>query len=609
MSTTIQSTQLDFNTIKSKLKTFLQQQPEFADYNFEGAALSNLLDVLSWNTHFNGLIANFGVNESFLSTAQLRSSVVGHADALGYVPRSRTGAVANLNLSITNTSLGRSPTVTLPAYTSFSASVDGQSFQFLTLEPYTAFDNGIGIYNFTTPIGDRAIPVKEGRRSTKTFLVGETSERTIYVIPDTKVDKDTLDVRVYESASSSSYVTYTSLRRAVQVSVDSTFYDIAESPNGFWEIHFSDGITTGKSPVAGNKVVITFLSTSGEEANGASLFTPSNTVSMDGNEYNLSTLLVAAASGGSEKESIESIRQNAPIAFASQQRLVTAMDYKAQILSNFGTVRDCIAWGGEDAQPPEYGKVFVSLRFFDGVSSAAQQATKDAIITQLSNNLAIMSIDTKYVDPQIVYVGCQSTFNYNPNKSSTSVGIAESLVIASIQQYFNDNLQVFGGSFRRSNLLTQIDSISDAILDTRMDITAQLRFTPVLGRVASYSVSFPFAIAPPNGLVPTITSNTFLYGTTACIIRNALNSTKLQIISSTGEILVDNVGQYIPNTGSVALVGFAPTNIQGDTVIKINASPANQGSIKPNRNYLLELDLGTSFATGVLDYENSQSGS
>ena len=608
MSTTIQSTQLDFSQIKNKLKTFLAQQPEFADYNFEGAGLSNILDVLAWNTHFNGLIANFALNESFLSTSQLRSSVVGHADALGYVPRSRTASLGVVSLSIVNTTPGRSVSVTIPAFTTLVGAVDGVAYQFQTIEPHTAFDNGIGTYTFLNSLGEDEITVKEGRLTSKTFYVGEVGDRTMYVIPDTNVDTATIEVRVYDSPSSSTFVTYTNLRQAVQVTSDSTVYDLAEAPNGYWELHFSDGFSTGKTPVTGNKIVVSYLSVSGEEANGVSLFTPSNSITMDGNQFNLRVDVVAPSSGGAEKESVDSIKQNAPIAFASQQRLVTALDYRAQILSTFGTVRDCIAWGGEDNVPAQYGKVFVSLRFQDGLTPAIQQATKDAIVSQLSNNLAVMSIDTVFVDPAVVYLGCQTTFNYNPNRSSTSVGIAESLVIQAIVDYFNTNLQVFGGAFRRSNLLTEIDELSDAILDTRMDITTQLRFTPILGLSGSYNVQYPFAIAAPNGLSPTITSNTFLYGSTACTIRNALSSTKLQVVSSTGEILIDNVGAYTPTTGLVSLVGFAPTNIQGDTVIKINASPQNQGTVKTARNYLLQLDLGTSFAVGVLDFENSQSG-
>jgi hypothetical protein len=609
MSTTIQSTQLDFAAIKNKLKTFLAQQPEFADYNFEGAGLSNILDVLAWNTHFNGLVANFALNESFLSTSQLRSSVVGHADALGYVPRSRAAALGVVALSIVNTAPNRSPFVTLPAFTTFAGAVDGVAYQFQTIEPHTAFDNGVGVYNFLNTLGEAEVVIKEGRQTSKTFYVGEAGERTVYVIPDTNVDINTIEVRVYDSPSSTTFTSYTNLRQAVQVTLDSTLYDLAEAPNGYWELHFSDGFSTGRSPVTGNKIVVTYLSVAGEEANGVTLFTPSNSITMDNTQFNLQVNVVAASSGGSEKESIESIKQNAPIAFASQQRLVTALDYRAQILSTFNTIRDCIAWGGEDNIPAQYGKVFVSLKFQDGLTPTIQQATKDTIVSQLSNNLAIMSIDTVFVDPVVIYLGCQTTFNYNPNRSSTSLGIAESLVTRTIINYFNNNLQVFGGAFRRSNLLTEIDQISDAILDTRMDITAQLRFTPVLGLSGSYTVDFPFSIASPNGLNPTITSNTFLYGSTACIICNALNSTKLQVVSSTGEIIVDNVGSYTPTTGSISLIGFAPTNIQGDTVLKINASPQNQGTVKTARNYLLQLDLGTSFAFGVLDFENSQTGS
>lgn len=606
--TTIQPTQLDFQAIKQKLKTFLAAQAEFTDYNFEASGLSNILDVLAWNTHFNGLSANFALNESFLSTAQLRSSVIGHAELLGYTPRSKIGAVAFVNLSITNTSLSRSPTVTLPAFTTFTGVVDGIAYQFQTLEPYIAIDNGIGVYNFTTAAGSPNIPIKEGRLATKTFYVGDNTDRVIFVIPDISLDKDTIDVKVYPSPSSTSFVTYTNLKTTTSIDENSTLYNVHESPNGFWEVHFSDGITTGIAPVTGNKLVVTYVSCNGEEANGAISFAPTQAVTMDSAQYVLNVQVVAAASGGSEKESIESIRQNAPLLFASQQRLVTAADYKAQILSTFGNVRDCIAWGGEDNVPPQYGKVFCSLMFNDGVTDDSKQLVKDSIISRLTNNLAIMSIDTVFVEPSVVYIGCRTTFSYNPNKSTTSIGIAESLVLSKIALYFDTYLGIFGGTFRRSNLTTEIDALSDAILDTRMDVTAQVRFTPYLGRPESYILQFPFALAEPTNTVPAITSNTFLYGNTPVTIKNQLGSTKLQVVSSTGAIVVDNVGSYQPNTGVISLIGFAPTNIQGATDIKLNAIPANQGTIKPSRNFVIQLDQGTSFATGVVDFENSQTG-
>ena len=607
--TTIQSTQLDFDAIKNSLKTYFAQQSEFADYNFEASGLSNILDVLAYNTHMNGLIANFALNESFLTTAQLRSSVVSHSEALGYTPRSKTAAVAYLNLSIVNTVNGRSATVTLPAYTKFTASVDGVSYNFQTIMPYTAIDDGSGSYVFKTSAGSTSIPVYEGRQSTKTFLVGETNEEQIYVIPDENLDTATLDVKVYNTSTGSSYTEYTSLRAAITINTESTYYDVHESPNGYWEIHFSDGLTTGKAPTAGNKIVVTYLSTTGSTANRANRFTPTTTVSMDSSTYNLTTLVSAAAAGGGDKETISSIRRNAPIAFASQQRLVTALDYKGVILANYGAITDAVAWGGEDNIPAKYGKVLVSLVFANGVNAAAQQAIKDSIVTNVTNNLSIMSIDTEFVDPIVTYIGCQTYFNYNPNKSTISVGIAESQVIDIIENYFTTNLGQFAGTFRRSNLLAEVDNLSEAILDSRMDVILQRRITPTLDASTSYTINFPVSLASPNSTTNTITSNTFIYNSQPCLIKNKLSSNVLQVVDPSGIVLVDNVGSYSTTTGVVTLTGLTINSVVGYTSnpeLKISAIPSNPATVRSSNNYVLELDLGSSYAVGSLDYENNR---
>ena len=606
MVTSIQSTQLDFNNIKNKLKVFLAQQPEFADYDFEAAGLSNLLDVLAYNTHYNGLIANFALNESFLTTAQLRSSVVSHAESLGYTPRSRTSSIAYLNLQITNTTVGRATTVTLPANTTFTTQVDGISYVFQTLAEYTATDNGSGTYRFATSTGSFNIPVVEGRRATKTFFIGERSEYTSLIVPDENLDTTTVEVRVYASPSSSTFDLYTPLSRAIDITSDSTYYDVHEAPNGYWEVHFSDGISTGKAPTVGSKVVLSYLSSNGPLANSARSFTANSTVSMGGSNYTISTLTAVASAGGAEKESLDSIRANAPVAFASQQRLVTASDYKGVILNNYGAVRDAIAWGGEDNDPPQYGKVFVSLRFANGIDAASQQAVKDSIITDVTDNLSIMSIDTEFVDPTIVYVGCTTFFNYNPNRSTISVNIAETQVLNAISAYFTDNLGLFGATFRRSNILSAIDDLSDAILDSRMDVTVQVRFTPTLGTAKSYNLYYPVPLAAASNTAPTITSNTFIYNSLVCSIQNQLSSNKLQVVAADGTIVVDNIGSYNAATGVISLVGFNPSSLISTTDIRVKAIPANQATIKPSRNFILELDTGASTASGALDYENSR---
>ena len=608
---TIQSTQLDFDAIKSSLKTYFAQQPEFTDYNFEAAGLSNLLDVLAYNTHMNGLIANFALNESFLTTAQLRSSVVSHSEALGYTPRSKTAAVAYLRLSIVNTTNGRSSIVTLPAYSKFTTSVDGISYNFQTIVPYYATDDGTGSYLFRTADGSINIPVYEGRQSTKTFFVGESTEDQIYVIPDDSVDTATLDVKVYDTVSGSSYKSYTSLKSAITIDATSTYYDLHESPNGFWEMHFSDGLTTGVAPKAGNKIVVNYLSSVGSTANGANRFVPVTTVTMDNATYNLLTTVQAPAAGGGDKETISSIRRNAPISFAAQQRLVTALDYKGVILANYGAVDDAIAWGGEDNIPAYYGKVLVSLIFADNVTTAAQQAIKDSIVANITNNLSIMAIDTQFLDPVVTFVGCQTYFNYNPNKSTISVGIAETQVTNNIISYFANNLGRFGGAFRRSNVLAEIDNLSDAILDSRMDVLLHRRFTPVLNTTTSYSIQFPVGLASPNSSTPIVTSNTFIYNSEPCTISNRLSDNVLQVVNATGLVKIDNVGSYNTGTGVVTLTGLNISSVVGYTAnpeIKIYAVPANQATIKSSNNYVLELDLASSFAIGNLDYENTRIG-
>lgn len=607
MATTIQSTNLDPAQIKQRLKTYFQQQAEFADYDFEGSGLSNLLDVLAYNTHFNGLTANFALNESFLTTAQLRSSIVSHAESLGYTPRSSQASVAFLEISFTNTNSGRSSTATLPAYTKFTGSLDGQSYSFITLEPYTATDNGSGLYQFRTDLGSTSIPVYEGSWTTKTFLVGETDELQIYVIPDQKVDTSTLVVRVFDNPSSTNFRTYTNLKNTARVESTSTLYDLSESPNGFYELHFSDGITTGIAPTTGNKIVVNYLRTNGASGNRTRSFSATSTVSMDSQSFNLSVSTASSASGGSDKETIESIRTNAPIAFASQARLVTALDYQGQILSRYGVVTDCSAWGGQDNVPRDYGKVFVSLNFAPNTTDGVKQAVQNSIVNDLASQLAIMSIDTEFADPIKVFVTCNVVFNYNPDLSGTPVNIAETQVYNNIQTFFSTNLQRFGKIFRRSNLLAAIDSLSPAVLNSIVDIKLERRFTPTLNLARSYTLSFPVPLLQPNGGGYVIRStNTFVYNGNVCRIVNQLipHSTKLQVVRVTGEVEVDNIGEYNPNTGVVNLVSFAPSSISQGTELFLSAIPANQSTIKPLRNYVLELDTNNSSVVGNIDYED-----
>ena len=602
MATTITSTDLDFDTIKTTLKDYFKRQDEFADYDFEASGLSNILDVLAYNTHFNGLITNFALNESFLNTAQLRSSIISHAEALGYVPRSYASSLAKLAVSITITDATRPSLISLPRNTQFTTSIDNVSYTFQTRETYTATPDASGTYVFKTSEGSADIPVYEGTEKTKTFFVGDVSDSQIYVIPDLTMDTSTIRVRVFDDAGGSTFDTYTNIKSATRITAASTFYQIKEVPNGYYEIIFGDGITTGKVPQAGNKIIVDYLSTKGPEANGASIF--STTAQVNG--VNVINTTSSASAGGSYREGIESIRQNAPLYFTSQRRMVTAEDYKAQILTNFGSyVDDVASWGGADNEPPVYGRVYVSLKFKSDVDDATQLDVKSRIISELTNNFAVASINTVFIDPQTTYLELSTTFNFDPDLTSSTPGAIENLIQTNINTYFANNLQKFGSVFRRSNLLTVIDDINQAILNTRMAVKVQQRLTPSVGISKNYNVNFPVSLAATDDLFKIITSSRFTFNSKECTIENRLNSNTLQIVNTGGTIEVDNIGSYDAALGKITLVGFAPTDFAGDH-IKFSATPANQSTIRPLRATVIDIDPAASKASAVLDYQETQ---
>jgi len=605
MATIIRSTQLDFDTIKARLKDYLKQQSEFADYDFEASGLSNILDVLAYNTHFSGLISNFALNESFINTAQLRSSVVSLAEGLGYVPKSYTSPQAELSLSVQITADDRPTTLTLPRNTQFTASVAGVTYTFQTRENFTAIDSGTGFYQFINATDGESIPVFEGTEKTKTFFVGDTGDSQIYVIPDTTMDHATMRVRVFNTASSPLFDTYTNINKAVRITDDSTFFQIKEAPNGYYELIFGNGIATGKRPVAGNKIVVDYLSTVGTLANGAATFTPTSTFTVNSVDYNISTTTVTASSGGAYKENIESIRQNAPISFISQRRLVTAEDYKGQILANYGAYLDDVtAYGGADAVPPIYGVVYVGLKFKDNINANTQQTVKDDIKLELSANMAVMSILTEYVDPIETLLEVQTTFNLDPDLTNSTAQAIQNIVQTTINNYFTANLGKFDKVFRRSNLLTIIDAIDPAILNSKMDIKMKQTFVPVINSSQSYTINFPVPIADPEPLVPTILSTQFTFNSQTCFIKNQSSSTKLQVVSVDGTIEVDNVGSYNAVSGTISIVGFKPSSFEGNS-ISLKATPANQSTIRPLRNYVVDIDTALSSSRAILDYQNT----
>ena len=660
MATTIKSTALDFNNIKNNLKSYLANQTEFSDYNFEASGLSNILDVLAYNTHINALIANFALNESYLNTAQLRSSVVSLAEGIGFIPNTDTASQALVRISFTTSTTPRDNVIALPAYTQFTAEVDDVTYTFQTIETYYATDNGNGFYEFKDADGSNQIPLYEGTNRTKTFLAGEYEDNPIYVIPDSTIDGSTVAVNIYESATSTDPTAYQNVKNVVTVSSNSAVYILRESPNGYFELSFGDGETFGLAPQAGNRIEVIYLSTKGAVANGATTFTPSSTLTAGGLTATLSVQTVSNSTGGEAKQTIESIKKNAPFQYVSQNRMVTASDYSALILSKYSTfIKDIVAWGGEDNASPEFGSVYISILFEDNVPESQKDSIKRGIV-DLGESLAITSFNIRFLDPVQTFIELDTFFQFNPALSDKTLNAIQNDVITLIDNYFGGAFGIFNKSFRRSNLLTDIDDLAGAILSSRADVRMQQRFIPsapsaiavinnltlnsldqtqldyivdllskrkydaaasylvnnqyttsnytvTRSRLASTSLNttqtltFPVGIAAPDDENYRVRSTEFTLNGRLCLIRNKLETNILQVVAVNGDVIVDNVGNYNAGDGTVVINYFNPSNIAGGrTDIKLSVTPANQSAIAPIRNELLVYDKDRSSTTGVI---------
>lgn len=600
---TIKSTSLDFNNIKNNLKTFLAAKDEFRDYNFEASGISNILDVLAYNTHYNGLIANFALNESFLNTAQLRSSLVSLAEGIGYIPTSKTSSRATVKFSIDLTEAGSRPaTVSLAPGITFESSIDNVTYIFQTRETVTATDDGSGIYRFKTQDGSQNILIFEGTQRTKTFIADEISQDSLYVIPDENIDIDTAVIRVYESPSASAFTTYTNIKNATVINENTSIYVLKESPNGFFELSFGDGNTFGVVPQAGYKIEVDYLSVTGAPANEGTLFSPISTVSVSGSPYTLSVQTITNSLGGDDKEGLESIRNNAPFQYATQNRMVTADDYSSLVLRNFSTlIKDIKSYGGEDALKPDFGAVYMSIVFEDDVTESAKTTTKNSI-NDLVDQLAVVSFRLEFVDPVTTFIETNIFFQFNPKLTTLSLNTITDTVNTTISEYFGEATGKFGQAFRRSNLLTLIDDVSPAVLSSRMDVKMQQRITPTLDRSNEFNLRFPVAIAAPDDEFYRVTSSAFVIAGKSCIIRNKLKQNKLEAVTLEGdEVVVDNVGSYDAATGTLNISGFRPSGIIGNsTFIKISVVPANPSAIAPQREDILQYDPDPSFSSGVV---------
>jgi hypothetical protein len=403
---------LDFDSIKTNLKTFLQSQAEFQDYNFEGSGFSILLDLLAYNTHYLGFNANMLANEMYLDSADIRKNIISLAKMLGYTPTSAKAPSASIDILLNNAS---GASVTMAKGTVFTSSIDGTSYQFVTNAAHTITPSS-GVYRFSS------IPVYEGTLTTFKYTVNTSDPDQRFIIPSANADTSTLKVQVQNSSGDTTTSTYTLATGITSLDSTSRVYFLQEVEDGKFEVYFGDGVI-GKSLSDGNIVILEYVVTNKTEANGASTFALSGSIETF-SDVTITT--VSNAQGGSEPQSKESIRYNAPLQYSAQDRAVTTSDYETKVLELYPNAQSVSAWGGEDDETPVYGVVKIAIKAASG--STLTDATKQSIVTQLKR-FNVASVRPEIVDPETTSIILTSNVKYDEKATTKTADTLKSDVI------------------------------------------------------------------------------------------------------------------------------------------------------------------------------------
>ena len=592
MSQKLQVTELDFDLIKDNLKTFLKNQNEFTDYNFEGSGMSQIVDLLAYNTHYLAMNANFAMNEAFLDTATLRSSVVSHAKKLGYTPRSARAPIAYVDVTL-NSSTATS--ATLAKGTRFTTKMDGSTYGFVTNTDLSVTPSN-GIMRFIN------VPIYEGTLVTSRYTVDLNNIEQKFVVTDTRADTTTLQVSVQNSTSDLTTTVYTLATDITQVTSGANVYFIQEGADGKFEVYFGDGVV-GSAISNGNIVQLQYVVTNKTKANGANLF---STTSVDG-ETDVTVATLIAARGGAEPESISSIKFNAPLDYSSQGRAVTTQDYKTILPQVYAATKSVQVWGGEDNDPPIYGQVFLSVRTKSGVNLT--QAQKNSVANDLKK-YNVASIRPAFVNPEVTKVKLKVNFKFDSKTTTKSVGDIEALIRQTITNYNDSDLQNFDVVFRHSKLSRLIDATDTSILSNTTRITLNKVLTPTLNTVTQYIINFNNPLYNPhtghNSAMGGITSST---GFTIAGNTNTLyldddgngNIRTYYLVGGTTRNYVDETAGTIDyETGKIVLTDLNITSTSTGNTISIDILPASNDIVSV-RNQILEIDTGSVSIDGTVD--------
>jgi hypothetical protein len=558
---------LDFNALKASFKEYLASQARFKDYNFDGSNMSVLLDVMAYNTYLNSFYLNAVASEMFLDTAQLRDSVVSHAKELNYLPRSFRSAYANVNITITPSTPQDS--VVIPSKTTFTARVGSDTYNFVTKDSIaiTTSNNNVFYANNVT--------LYEGSYVTDSFVKNGNIDAQRFVLSNPNIDTSSIEMTVTENSGSDVY-DYVQAFSTFGISSNSNIFFVQAAQNEQYEVVFGDN-TSGRLPLDGAIIEVTYRVCNGELPNGADNFI--NNSSIDGHS-DVAITLNREAINGSVSETIESIKFNAPRSFQSQERAVTESDYRTLLTREFPEIQAISVFGGEKEDPPQYGKVFISVDITD--SDGVPDVNKNLYKSYLQDKVPL-GISVEVVDPDFVYLSVETNVKYDYNSTTLSAQEIKTIVTQSIIDFNNTNLNDFNAKFRFSNFVSRIDAADSSIINNDTVCRPFFLLSPTLNTNNEYSLSFnsEVLITSPTDKTHSIEtekgifSTNFVYGGLKCQLEDdGAGNIRIVRVTDTSHVEVLKVGTVDYATGTIFINNFNISSFTGNG-IKLFANLVN----------------------------------
>lgn len=576
---------LDFASLKNNFKTFLQSKTQFKDVDFEGSNINVLMDLLAYNTYLNAYYTNMVASEMFLDTAQQRDSIVSHAKELNYLPRSFSSSKASVSLTITPNSsvVANTLNVLIPQYTTFTTRVGSNTYTFSTEETVVLTDSVNGTFSAN-------VDIYEGIVSGEAFVVNYANTNQRFVLSSPTVDTSSITVTVYED-SGDSVLIYTKGNQLFNLTPASQVFFVQPAENKQYEITFSDGLF-GRRPKDNSTIVVKYRACSGELPNGSSVFVTDGAI--DGHA-NVVLTTITPARGGAVAETDTSIKFNAPKAFQSQYRAVTAQDYETLLLTQFADIQSLIVYGGEEADPPQFGKVFIAVDVANADGAALSR--KQDFATFLKDKTPL-TIDTVFVDPEFLYAKVSTTVTYDVNKTRRTASDIKTSVQAAISTFNTTYLQKFKASLTYSQFVKAIDASDTSIIGNDTTVTLAKRLVPELGTAYSTVIQTHNILQTETGVVlqtneshygHTITSSAFTHDGNRCIlVDDTLGNLWVAVLQNNVVRITVKAGSVNYTTGVIKIEKLTITDYEGN-YLEVRARTLSKNVIG-YKNIILQID-------------------